>query len=100
MEVVFLASKLLIISAFFQISDGLQAVVLGALRGMQDVNIPTIITFFSYGLFGFPIAYYLGIHTTLGVTGIWLGLFSGLTSSALLLLFRFQYLIKKLILHK
>jgi MATE family multidrug resistance protein len=44
-EVVKIASSLIIVSGFFQISDGLQAVVLGALRGLQDVNIPAWITF-------------------------------------------------------
>jgi MATE family multidrug resistance protein len=98
-EVVTLASTLLIVSAFFQISDGLQAVVLGALRGLQDVNIPAGITFFAYGIFGFPISYYLGLHTELGAFGIWIGLFSGLTASAVLLFIRFHYLTKKLILN-
>ncbi|MGB1831548.1 MAG: MATE family efflux transporter [Flavobacteriaceae bacterium] len=96
LEVVKIASTLLIISAFFQLSDGLQAVVLGALRGLQDVNIPAGITFFSYGLIGFPIAYFLGIYTTLEATGIWIGLLSGLTASAILLFLRFRYLSTKL----
>jgi MATE family multidrug resistance protein len=98
-EVVSIASSLLIASAFFQISDGLQAVALGALRGLQDVNIPAWITFFSYGIFGFPISYYLGLYTDLGAFGIWIGLLSGLTSSALLLFLRFHYLTKKFILN-
>ena len=97
-EVVKIASTLLIVSAFFQISDGIQAVVLGALRGLQDVNIPALITFFSYGIFGIPISYFLGIHTQLGAIGIWIGLLSGLSSSALLLFLRFQFLTKKLLL--
>ena len=97
LEVVEMASTLLIISGFFQIFDGLQAVVLGALRGIQDVNLPAWITFFSYGLFGFPISYYLGIQTSLGATGIWIGLLSGLFSSALLLFLRFHHLTKKMI---
>jgi multidrug resistance protein, MATE family len=96
-EVVQMASSLLIVSAFFQISDGLQAVVLGALRGLQDVNIPAWITFFSYGIFGFPISYYLGLHTSLGVIGIWIGLLSGLTASAVLLYIRFNQMTLKLI---
>ena len=95
-EVVEIASTLLIISGFFQISDGLQAVILGALRGLQDVNIPALITFFSYGIFGIPISYLLGICTDLGATGIWIGLLSGLTASALLLFTRFRYLTNKL----
>ena len=96
-EVISIAASLLIISGFFQISDGLQAVVLGSLRGLQDVNIPAGITFFAYMLFGAPLSYYLGIHTNLGVTGIWVGLLSGLIVSSLLLLIRFEYLTKKLI---
>jgi MATE family multidrug resistance protein len=98
-EVVAIASSLLIASAFFQISDGLQAVVLGALRGLQDVNIPAFITFFSYGIFGIPVSFYLGIKTDLGAIGIWIGLLSGLTASAVLLFWRFQHLTKKLILN-
>ena len=98
-EVVAIASSLLIASAFFQISDGIQAVVLGALRGLQDVNIPALITFFSYGIFGIPVSYYLALKTDFGAFGIWIGLLSGLTSSALLLFWRFQYLTGKLILN-
>ena len=90
-EVIGIASSLLIVAGLFQLSDGLQAVVLGALRGLQDVNIPAGITFFAYGLIGFPIAYFLGIYTTLEATGIWIGLLSGLTASAILLFLRFRY---------
>ncbi|MEC8832274.1 MAG: MATE family efflux transporter, partial [Bacteroidota bacterium] len=61
-EVIIIAAKLLLVAAFFQISDGLQVVVLGALRGLQDVKIPTFITFIAYWLIGFPISYYLGLH--------------------------------------
>ena len=96
-EVIFLASKLLLIAAFFQISDGLQVVVLRSLRGLQDVKIPTLITFVAYWLIGFPISYYLGLHTQAKSTGIWIGLLAGLTASAIMLYLRFNYLTKKLI---
>lgn len=96
-QVASLSASLLIISAFFQISDGLQAVVLGALRGLQDVNLPAFIAFFSYCLIGLPISYGMGIHLEYGTKGIWIGLLSGLTTSSILLLLRFQYLTKKLI---
>jgi len=96
-EVVSLAGQLLLVSAFFQISDGIQVVVLGALRGLQDVKIPTFITFIAYWLIGFPISYYLGLHTELGSKGIWIGLLAGLTASAIMLYIRFNYLTKKLI---
>lgn len=96
-EVIIVAAKLLLVAAFFQISDGLQVVVLGALRGLQDVKIPTLITFIAYWLIGFPISYYLGLHTDLESTGIWIGLLSGLTASAVMLYLRFNFLTKKLI---
>ncbi len=96
-EVVLLAGQLLFVAAFFQISDGIQVVVLGALRGLQDVKIPTVLTFIAYWLIGFPISYYLGLHTELGSTGIWIGLLGGLTASAIMLYIRFNYLTKKLI---
>ena len=98
-EVLVLAAKLLLVAAFFQISDGIQVVVLGALRGMQDVKTPMALTFISYWLIGFPISYYLGLHTELKSMGIWVGLLAGLTASALLLYLRFNLLTKKLILN-
>ncbi|MFL0352374.1 MATE family efflux transporter [Xanthomarina sp. GH4-25] len=97
-EVVSIASKLLIAAAFFQISDSIQVVMLGALRGLQDVKIPTIITFISYWVIGFPISFFLGKEETYGSFGIWLGLLAGLTTAAILLYIRFNYLTKKLIL--
>ena len=94
-EVIQIASKLLIIAGVFQLFDGIQAVVLGALRGMQDVNIPAFIIFLSYGLIGFPTSYFLGFYTSLSVVGIWIGLMTGLFSSSLFLFLRFNYLSKK-----
>jgi len=96
-EVIQIASKLLIIAGVFQLFDGIQAVVLGALRGMQDVNIPAFIIFLSYGLIGFPTSYFLGFYTSLSVVGIWIGLMTGLFSSSLFLFLRFNYLSKKTI---
>ncbi len=97
MEVVKTASVLLLIAAVFQISDGIQVVVLGALRGLQDVKIPTVLIFIAYWVVGFPISYYLGLHTDYKSSGIWLGLLAGLTVSSILLFLRFNYITKKLI---
>ena len=96
-QVISMASGLLIIAAIFQISDGIQVVVLGALRGLQDVKIPTVITFVAYWVIGFPTSFYLGLHTSLGAAGIWIGLLAGLTSAALFLYLRFNYLTSKFI---
>lgn len=96
-EVLMLASQLLVIAALFQLSDGLQVVILGALRGLQDVRIPTFICFVSYWLIGFPVAWYFGKAENMASQGIWLGLLAGLSASALLLYIRFNYLSRKLI---
>jgi multidrug resistance protein, MATE family len=96
-EVIAIASKLLLVAAIFQISDGIQVVVLGALRGLQDVKIPMYITFVAYWIVGFPISYYLAMHTTLKATGVWIGLLAGLSVAAILLYIRFSKLTSKLI---
>jgi len=97
MEVMAIAAQLLLVAAIFQISDGIQVVVLGALRGLQDVMIPTLLTFISYWIIGFPVSYYLGLHTELESTGIWIGLLAGLTAASVLLYIRFNYLTKRLV---
>nr|WP_222940154.1 MATE family efflux transporter [Flavobacterium buctense] len=96
-EVISIAGKLLLVAAVFQISDGIQVVVLGALRGLQDVKIPMYITFVAYWVVGFPISYYLGLKTDLGAVGVWIGLLAGLTAAAIFLYLRFHYLTKKLL---
>ena len=99
-EVLSIASNLLLAAAFFQISDSIQVVVLGALRGLQDVKIPTILTFISYWVVGFPISYFLGKEEMYGSFGIWLGLLAGLTTASILLFIRFNSLTLKLIKQK
>lgn len=89
-EVISIASTLLIIAAFFQLSDGIQAVGIGVLRGLTDVKIPTIITFVAYWIIGLPVGYILGFLNYFGVKGIWIGLLVGLTASAIMLTIRFN----------
>ena len=96
-EIIAITSQLLLIAAIFQISDGIQVVVLGALRGLQDVKVPMYITFVAYWIVGFPISYYLGKYTALKAVGIWIGLLAGLTIAALFLYIRFSRLTKRLV---
>ena len=100
LEVIKIASSLLIIAGLFQLSDGLQAVILGGLRGLQDVNVPSLLTFIAYWIIGFPVCYYLGRIAGFGTFGIWIGLLTALTCSAIMLFFRFNYLTNKLIKEK
>ncbi|MDB5111747.1 MAG: family efflux transporter, partial [Mucilaginibacter sp.] len=94
-KVIVIAAQLLIIAAFFQLFDGAQVVGLGILRGMGDVNIPTIITFIAYWIIGLPVGYLLGIYFKIGVTGVWYGLVLGLMASAIMLFIRFQLISRK-----
>ena len=96
LKVIGIAAQLLIIAGFFQLFDGTQVVGLGVLRGIGDVNIPTIITFLSYWVIGIPLGYYLGISLKMGAEGIWYGLTFGLLTASVLLFLRFQQKTKML----
>ena len=89
-EVHMVAASLLIVAALFQLSDGIQVVGLGALRGMSDVIRPALITFVAYWGIGIPLGYWLGFYGGLGPVGVWIGLLVGLTSAAVLLFYRFN----------
>ncbi|MGK6353001.1 MATE family efflux transporter [Parapedobacter sp. DT-150] len=88
--VIGIAAQLLVIAGLFQLFDGTQVVGLGILRGMGDVNVPTVITFVAYWVIGLPSAYLLGIPLGFGVQGIWYGLTLGLLTSSLLLYVRYR----------
>lgn len=94
-QVIELAAGLLIIAAIFQVSDGVQVVGLGCLRGLEDVKIPSIVSLLAYWVAGLPIGYILCFKFGFGVNGIWTGLLTGLTVAALLLYVRFQKLSRK-----
>lgn len=99
-EVISYASSLLIIAAFFQISDGVQAVGLGVLRGIADVKVPTLVTFLAFWVMSIPIGYILGIKLNFGAQGIWIGLLTGLTVAGVLHFVRFKTLTKKFLKEK
>ncbi|TXK49838.1 MATE family efflux transporter [Pontibacter qinzhouensis] len=88
--VIAIASQLLIIAALFQISDGVQVVGLGTLRGLEDVRIPSLVSFVAYWIIGLPLGYLLCFKLGVGVNGIWAGLLIGLSVAAVLLFWRFN----------
>ncbi len=88
-------APLLIIAAFFQLSDGIQVVCAGALRGLQDVKIPSVLIFVAYWIIALPLGYWLAFPLGLGANGIWIGLFVGLTLTASAMVIRFNRLSKK-----
>ena len=93
--VISMAGSLIIVAAIFQISDGVQVVGLGALRGMSDVRVPTIITLFAYWVLAIPVSYLFGFIWGMGPEGVWYGLLAGLSVAALMLLGRFRFLVRR-----
>ncbi len=94
--VIELTAVLLIIAAFFQLSDGIQVVCAGALRGLQDVKVPSILIFVAYWVIALPLGYWLAFPLGLGATGIWIGLLIGLTLTASAMVVRFWRLSRNL----
>jgi MATE family multidrug resistance protein len=86
------AALLLLLAAVFQISDSVQAIGVGLLRGIQDVRVPTFFVALAYWLIGIPAGYALAFWVGWGVGGIWTGLIIGLSISAGLLTLRFMRL--------
>ena len=97
LEVTAIASSLLVIGAAFQISDGLQAVGLGVLRGLRDVRVPTMVTFVSYWVVAIPTSYLFGFVFHWGIDGVWYALLLGLSIAAVLHLWRFNILSRNLL---
>jgi MATE family multidrug resistance protein len=80
---------LLAVAALFQMVDGIQAIALGVLRGVQDTNVPMWMAALSYWALGIPVSYYLGFTLGWEGIGVWLGLVAGLGCAAVLLMVRF-----------
>ncbi len=95
-EVINQAASLLIIAGMFQLWDGLQVVGAGALRGLQDVKIPSVLIFIAYWIIGLPLGYVLGFKAQWGPEGIWAGLLIGLFITASAMLWRFNRLSRNL----
>ena len=93
-EVIAIASGLLIVAALFQIFDGAQVVLLGALRGLSDVKHPMFMAFISYMVLGLPISYLFGIVFDFGAIGVWIGFLSGLAVAATLFSLRLKKQVK------
>jgi multidrug resistance protein, MATE family len=96
LSVIEIAGPLIIIAGLFQLSDGMQVVCIGALRGLQDVKIPSVLIFISYWVIGLPLGYWLGFKMNMGAIGIWIGLLIGLTLTATAMFIRFNIISKRI----
>ena len=94
-NVVTLAATLLLAAAIFQISDAIQALSAGMLRGIKDVKVPTIYVSLAYWAVGIPVGYLLAFHFHLGAIGSWIGFIAGLSFSAVMLSIRLLKKIKE-----
>ncbi len=96
-QVIDLVVQLLWLAALFQLPDGLQVAAAGALRGLKDTRVPMLINVVAYWLIGMPLAWWLGFRAELGARGLWMGLIAGLSVAAVLLLWRFHRLSRRLL---
>lgn len=88
-EVTELAVYLLILAAIFQVPDTVQVNSAGLLRGIKDVNTPTLIVAIAYWIIAIPLGSLLAFYFDRGAEGIWIGLIAGLTFSSIFLTKRF-----------
>ena len=88
LEVIALATQLIALAAVFQLSDGLQAVAAGALRGLKDTRVPMLLTALAYWGIGMPVAWWLGFELEMGPRGLWIGFIFGLSAAAVMLITR------------
>ncbi len=86
LTVVDLGVTLLFVAAIFQIFDGLQGVLTGALRGLGDTRTPMFLNLAGHWAFGLPLGYTICFVLGYGVVGLWIGLSAGLIVVSLLLL--------------
>ena len=91
-EVRILVLSFLPIAAAFMLFDATQVAANQLLRGLKDVRVPMWMTGISYWVVGFPIAWYMGLHTDYGAVGIWYGLLAGLLVASVLLGARFYWI--------
>lgn len=90
-EVVRVGAALLRIAAVFAISDGIQVVAAGSLRGAKDTRWPFYTNAFGHWAIGLPVALWLGLERSMEAEGFWWALSVGLTFVAVVLTARFAY---------
>ncbi len=90
------SANLVVIAGLFQLVDGLQVIATGLLRGIKDTRVPLLIAVISYWAIGFVLAYVLAFPAGFGGIGVWIGFLCGLGAAAILLIWRYMLLIKKM----
>ncbi|MCM1150683.1 MAG: MATE family efflux transporter [Alistipes sp.] len=95
-EVIAITSELMFFVALYQLSDGVQNVSVGILRGIQDVKIIMPIALISYWLLNLPVGYFFGFTCGMGPSGLFLGYSFGLSAAAVLMISRIRRDVRRL----
>ena len=95
-EVIALTSQMLILIALYQLSDGIQNISVGVLRGVQDVKIIMPLALTAYWVLNLPVGYLCGFVLNLGPWGLYIGYIVGLTTAAVLYLSRIRRDLRRL----
>ena len=82
--VILLASQMLVLYATFQLSDAMQCILVGVLRGLQQVRSIAIISFIAYIVINLPVGYFVAFHLGFGARGLIVGYIVGLSTAAIL----------------
>ena len=85
-----IAVPTILVGAIAAIPDGVQGVLMGALRGASDVWPATFLYVFSFWVVMVPLGYWLAIPRGLGAPGLMIAVVAGATVAALLLGWRFR----------
>lgn len=94
-HVIGMAASFLVVTAVFQVFDGVQVISMSALRGMHDVYIPTWINFGTFFLLAIPLGAVLAFYADFGAIGLWYGMASGLCVSAIVLSVRLWFMLQR-----
>jgi MATE family, multidrug efflux pump len=89
------ATPALVVLSALVVLDGIQAVLMGALRGAGDVIFPTAVYGLAFGACAIPLSYYLGYRRGGGTEGLLLGLMVGLGVAAVILALRFAEIARR-----
>ena len=82
--VIALASQMLILYGTFQLSDAMQCILVGILRGLQQVRSIAVISFIAYIVLNIPVGYFVAFRLGMGATGLIVGYIVGLSTAAIL----------------
>jgi MATE family multidrug resistance protein len=95
-EVITLAVLFLGVAGIYQIFDGVQVTIMGALRALLDVRVPTLINVLSFFVISIPLGAVLAFYLEVGPIGLWIGLATGFCISAFILSARLWHELKRL----